>query len=153
MTGLAAMSVASAYMNKAPATPPFAELGLCCRTRAGRTCPPDPVPYLRQDGPMRARQRRSGFEPGRQLSPELEAAIEAEAARLAAIDDPTLAVRAVTETFIALDVALERVAEPRMTAIRRMHADGGSYAAIAEATGLSKTRVGQLYRRACRLGL
>lgn len=102
---------------------------------------------------MRPRSRRSGFAPGRQLSPELEAAIEAEASRLAAIDDPVEAVRAVTETFIALDVALEAVAEPRMIAIRRMHADGRPYSAIAEATGLSKTRVGQLYRRARRLGM
>lgn len=45
--------------------------------------------------------RRSGFRPGQQLSPELEAAIEAETARLAAIEDPVEAVAAVTEVFIA----------------------------------------------------
>jgi DNA-directed RNA polymerase specialized sigma24 family protein len=101
---------------------------------------------------MPSRQRRAGYEPGRQLSPELEAALDAEAARLAAIEDPVEAIRSVTELFIALDDALEPVGEPRLRAISQLYRTSRSYQTVADATGLSKSRVGQLIRLARRRG-
>ena len=102
---------------------------------------------------MPPRQRRAGYRPDRRLSPELEAAIEAEAARLAAVEDPVEAVQSVSEVFNALDDALEVVAEPRLRAIVELYRTHGSYGRIAAATGLSKSRVAQLYREARRRGL
>lgn len=99
------------------------------------------------------RQRRAGYQPDQQLAPELEAALGAEAARLAAIDDPAEAVAAVTEVFNALDDALKAVAEPRLRAVVALYGQFGSYGRIAEATGLSKSRVAQLYQEAKRRGL
>lgn len=101
---------------------------------------------------MPPRQRRAGYEPGRQLSPPLEAAIDAEAARLGAIEDPAEAVRAVTEVFMALDDAFEAVAEPRLRAISQLYRTSRSYQTVATATGLSKARVAQLVRTARQQG-
>lgn len=102
---------------------------------------------------MPPRQRRAGYQPDRRLAPELEAALDAEAARLAAIADDVEAVQAVTELFVALDDALETVAEPRLRAISALYGRLGSYDRVAKATGLSKSRVAQLYREARRRGL
>ena len=99
------------------------------------------------------RRRRLGYQHQHQLDPVLEAALEAEAARLAAIEDPALAVQAVTEFFNGLERALERVAEPRHLAILELYEELGSYQKVADATGLSKTRVGVLVREAQRAGL
>ncbi|WP_028643543.1 hypothetical protein [Nocardioides sp. URHA0020] len=82
----------------------------------------------------------------------MEAAIAAEAARLAAIEDPAEAVRAVTEAFMALDDALEAVAEPRLRAIAQLYRTSRSYQTVAIATGLSKARVAQLVRAAKQQG-
>jgi hypothetical protein len=54
--------------------------------------------------------------------------------------------RAVGDTFAALDAELERIAQVRLHAVRRLRAQGWSYDRIAEATGLSKGRVAQLVR-------
>lgn len=104
-------------------------------------------------GVVPPRQRRAGYRAGHQLAPELEAAIDAEAARLAAIEDPLEAVQAVTEVFNALDDALEAVAEPRLRAVVALYGQMSSYDRIAQATGLSKSRVAQLYREARRRGM
>lgn len=87
------------------------------------------------------------------MAPELEAALDAEAARLATIDDDVEAVQAVTELFVALDDALEAVAEPRLRAVVSLYRSLGSYDRVAHATGLSKSRVAQLYREAGRRGM
>lgn len=97
--------------------------------------------------------RRAGYRAGRHLSPELQGAIEAEAARLAAIDDPVEVIDAVTDVFAALDDALDAVAVPRLRAVSQLTAGGRSYDAIARATSLSKSRVAQLARAARRWGL
>ena len=102
---------------------------------------------------MPPRQRRAGYRPGRRLPADLDAAITAEAQRLAAIGDPLEAVEAVTEVFIALDEALQAVSEPRLRALVALYAEPGSYGRVAELTGLSKSRVAQLYREARARGL
>ncbi|WP_160011982.1 hypothetical protein [Nocardioides sp. AX2bis] len=102
---------------------------------------------------MPPRQRRAGYQPDRQLPEALEAALDAEAARLAAIADPVEAVREVSEMFSALDDALLAVAEPRLRAVVELYGLLGSYGRVAEATGLSKTRVSQLFQEARRRGL
>ena len=53
-------------------------------------------------------------------------------------------VRAVGDTFAALDSELERIAAVRLDAVRRLRGEGWSYDRIAAATGLSKGRVAQL---------
>jgi hypothetical protein len=50
----------------------------------------------------------------------------------------------VGDTFAALDVELERLAEVRIAAIGQLRGAGWSYDRIAAATGLSKPRVQQL---------
>ena len=82
-----------------------------------------------------------GYQDHHHLDPVLEAALDNEAARLAAIEDPVLAGWEVTEFFNGLEQALERVAEPRHLAIVWLYEDLGSYQKVADATGLSKTRV------------
>ena len=73
-----------------------------------------------------------GYQPHHHLDPVLEAALDNEAARLAAIEDPVLAVQAVTEFFHGLEQALERVAEPRHLAIiERRHCRLGLYGFVA----------------------
>ncbi len=98
-------------------------------------------------------QRRSGYEPSRQLSLTLEAAIDDEAARLAAFEDPAEAVRAVSDPFIALEDALEVLAGPRLAAVAKLYRPHGSYGEVAKVTGLSKTRVAHLYKEARSRGL
>ena len=99
------------------------------------------------------RRRRLGYQEHHQLDPVLEAALDNEAARLHTIEDPVLAVQAVTEFFNALEDVLVRVAEPRHLAIVQLYEELGSYQKVADATGLSKTRVGVLVREAQRRGL
>jgi DNA-directed RNA polymerase specialized sigma24 family protein len=99
------------------------------------------------------RRRRKGYQEHHQLDPVLEAALDNEAARLAAIEDPVQAVHAVNEFFNGLENALLRVGEPRLLAIIELYEDLGSYQRVADATELSKTRVGQLVREARRRGL
>jgi DNA-directed RNA polymerase specialized sigma24 family protein len=99
------------------------------------------------------RRRRHGYQEHHHLDPVLEAALDSEAARLAAIEDPALAVQAVTEFFNGLERALEAVAESRHRAVIELYEDLGSYQMVADATGLSKTRVGVLVREARRAGL
>jgi DNA-directed RNA polymerase specialized sigma24 family protein len=94
-----------------------------------------------------------GYQEHHQLDPVLEAALDHKAARLHTIEDPALAVQAVTEFFNALEDVLVRVAEPRHLAIVQLYEELGSYQKVADATGLSKTRVGVLVREAQRRGL
>jgi DNA-directed RNA polymerase specialized sigma24 family protein len=87
------------------------------------------------------------------LEAALEAALDAEVARLGANEDPVLAVQVVTEFFHGLEQALERAAEPRHRSVIELYEELGSYQRVADATGLSKTRVGALVREARRAGL
>ena len=102
---------------------------------------------------MPPRRRRLGYQGHHRLDAVLEAALDNEAARLHAIEDPVLAVQGVTEFFDALEDVLARVAEPRHLAIVQLYEELGSYQKVADATGLSKTRVGVLVREAQRRGL
>lgn len=102
---------------------------------------------------MPPRQRRAGYQPNLRLNPKLQAAIDDEAGRFTAISNHAEAVQAVTEFFVALDDALVAVAEPRLRAIAALYRELGSYDRVATATGLSKSRVAQLYREAGRRGL
>lgn len=70
--------------------------------------------------------------------------LRAEAARIARLAEPIEVCTAVGDTFAALDVELERLADVRIAAIRQWRADGWSGDRIAAATGLSKPRVQQL---------
>jgi DNA-directed RNA polymerase specialized sigma24 family protein len=99
------------------------------------------------------RRRRKGYQDNHQLDPFPEAALDNEAARLAAIEDPVQAVHAVNEFFNGLEDALLRVGEPRLRAVIELYEELGSYQRVADATELSKTRVGQLVREARRRGL
>lgn len=92
------------------------------------------------------RARRRGARPG-SLSRELRAALRAEAARIADLSDPVDVIKAVGDTFAALDGELERIAAVRLAAVRQLRADGWSYDRIAAATGLSKGRVQQLSKK------
>jgi hypothetical protein len=67
-----------------------------------------------------------------------------EAAKLSALEDEVTSIRAVGDTFAALDAELERIAKVRLRAVRRLRAQGWSYDRIAAATDLSKGRVAQL---------
>ena len=72
--------------------------------------------------------------------------MRAEADRLAAIDDPLTAIRAVGDAFAAFDDELARFAQVRLEAVHELRRAGWGYGRIAEATGLSKGRVAQLSR-------
>lgn len=99
------------------------------------------------------RRRRLGYQDHLQLDPVLQAALDNEAARLHAIEDPVQAVQAVTEFFNSLELSLERVAEPRHLALVQLYGELGSDQKVSDATGLSKTRVGVLIREVQRRGL
>lgn len=101
---------------------------------------------------MPPRRRRAGYRPGK-ISPELQEAIRAEAAQLAALGDPLKVIEAVGDTFASLDDALAELAAPRLAAIAELRRQGWSYDRITEATTLSKGRVAQLAREAHRRGL
>ncbi|ROR90884.1 hypothetical protein [Nocardioides aurantiacus] len=101
---------------------------------------------------MPPRRRRAGYRPG-QLSPELRAAIAAEADQLGQITEPLELIDAVGDVYAALDTALEPVALPRLRAVAELRRQGWSYDRLAEATKLSKTRVAQLAREAVARGL
>jgi DNA-directed RNA polymerase specialized sigma24 family protein len=96
---------------------------------------------------MPERRKRTGSRAGA-MSGDIRAALDAEVARLAALDDPISQVRAVGDFFAALDEELEKVAEVRLAAVTALRRQGMSYDRIAEATGLSKPRVAQLSRDA-----
>lgn len=89
------------------------------------------------------RERRRGARDGA-LSAELRSALRAEVARVARLTNPVDVCKAVGDTFAALDVEMERLADVRIAAIGQLRADGWSYDRIAAATGLSKPRVQQL---------
>ncbi len=93
------------------------------------------------------RLRRKGARVGA-LSPELRDAVRSEAARIADLEDPITVIKTTGDAFAALDSELERIADVRLAAIRRLREEGWSYDRIAAATGLSKTRVAKLSREA-----
>ncbi|MCY7364673.1 MAG: hypothetical protein LH469_05085 [Frankiaceae bacterium] len=95
--------------------------------------------------PPPARRRRAGARPG-QLPEQLRAALAAETDRLAGIDDPIVAIRAVGDSFAALDDELAALAQVRLVVVRALRQAGWSYDRIAEATLLGKGRVAQLAR-------
>jgi uncharacterized protein YerC len=99
----------------------------------------------RFDGEVPQRTRRAGARKG-SLSPELRGALRAESKRIAALPEAVDVVKAVGDFFAAADAELERVAQVRLAAIRRLRADGWSYQRIADATGLSQARAAQLSR-------
>lgn len=92
------------------------------------------------------RRRRAGARPG-SLAPALEAAFAAERARLEESDNALSTIRAVNDSFAALDAQLERLAAVRLHAVRSLRSEGWSYDRLAAATGLSKARVAQLSRK------
>ena len=94
---------------------------------------------------MPPRQRRAGARRGA-LSPQVRDPLRAEGERLAALGEPLAVIRGVGDAFAALDGELERLARPRLDAVRALRRDGWSYDRIASATGLSKGRVAQLAR-------
>ena len=67
-----------------------------------------------------------------------------ESRRLADLHHPVTVIKAVGDTFAAMDTEMERIAKVRLRAVRRLRNDGWSYDRIAAATGLSKGRVAQL---------
>lgn len=99
------------------------------------------------------RPRRRGYQAHHQLAPVPEAALAAETARLAAIEDPVLAVHAVNEFFNGREDALLQVGEPRLLAFVELYEDLGTQQRVADAPELSKNRGGQLAREARRRGL
>jgi uncharacterized protein YerC len=70
-----------------------------------------------------------------------------EAARLAALGDSAVVVRAVNDFFAQLDFELEAVADVRQDAVLQLRRKGWTLQRIADATGLSVSRVGQISRR------
>ena len=107
-------------------------------TRSSRAVPP---------ARRRAKQRRAGYRKG-ELSPQLQAAITAEAARLAEPEDPLVVIAGVGNVFATLDDALAELALPRLVAVAQLRRQGWSYDKIAAETNLSKGRVAQLAREA-----
>lgn len=99
------------------------------------------------DGAGAPRRRRAGYKPG-ELSPQMRAAIAAESARLAELDDDIDIVRAVGEWFNALDDAILEIGEHRLLALGRLRGDGWTYSRLIDATGLSKARISTLVNRA-----
>ena len=97
--------------------------------------------------PPRPRKRRAGYRAG-QLSPQLRAAITAEATELASLAERLAVIEAVGEVFAAMDDALEEMALPRLVAVAALRRQGWSYDRIARETKLSKGRVAQLARAA-----
>jgi DNA-directed RNA polymerase specialized sigma24 family protein len=94
---------------------------------------------------MQPRSRRAGSREGA-LSERLRAALEAEGSRLAKVEDPVEAIRAVGDFNAQLDLELEFIVDVRRHAVRALREDGWTYQRIAEATGLSEARVAQLAR-------
>lgn len=69
-------------------------------------------------------------------------------ARLDATPDAVERIRAVGDTFAALDVELEGLADVRLRAVAQLRGEGWTYARLSEATGLSEARIAQLSRQA-----
>jgi hypothetical protein len=99
--------------------------------------------------PPRRRAQRPGYRPGK-LSPELSAAITAEAQQISDLEEPLATIAAVGDTFASLDDAVAEIALPRLKAVSEPRRHGWSNDRIAEATNLSKGRVAQLAREARR---
>jgi uncharacterized protein YerC len=95
--------------------------------------------------PPRERQQRSGARRGA-LSADLRQALRGEATRLARVEDPLARIRAVSDTFAAMDAELARFADVRYAAIVQLRRQGWSYERLAAASGLSKARIAQLRR-------
>ncbi|GIH73305.1 sigma-70 family RNA polymerase sigma factor [Sphaerimonospora thailandensis] len=64
--------------------------------------------------------------------------------RIAAIDDPYLLLRAATERLNAAQQEVTELARLRRRVIQELHAQGMSYAQIAEKAGLSRGRIHQI---------
>jgi hypothetical protein len=90
--------------------------------------------------PLRAGARRG------KLSPTVRQALQAEAAAIAAIEDPLQRITAIGDAFAGFDSELARMAKVRLTAVRELRDQGWSYDRLAAATGLSKGRIAQLCR-------
>jgi DNA-directed RNA polymerase specialized sigma24 family protein len=93
--------------------------------------------------PNTRRADRAGARSG-SLPPALRGAVRDEAKRIAGLKDPIEIITAAGDTFAGLDSELERIADIRLSAVRRLREEGWSYDRIATATGLSKGRVQQL---------
>jgi hypothetical protein len=72
--------------------------------------------------------------------------LAAEADALRANDGPLERIQAVNDFYAQLDFELEQIAAVRLEAIKELRREGWSYDQLAQATGLSKTRVAQLAR-------
>lgn len=71
----------------------------------------------------RSKQRRAGYRPGK-LSPQLQHAITAEAARLGEPEEPLAVIAAVGDVFASLDDALAELALPRLKAVADLRRQG-----------------------------
>lgn len=95
------------------------------------------------------RRHRSGYRPG-QSSPELKAAITAEGEHLTRLEEPLVVIKAVGDTFAALDDALAEIALPRLKAIAALRrvATGGPTTRSRKRPACRRGRVAQLAREA-----
>lgn len=82
------------------------------------------------------------------LSAGSKTALAKEGKRVGGVADPTATPRAVGELIDLLNDRVDAAAEALLAAITEMRNQGMSYAAIAEATGLSEPSVAQLARLA-----
>jgi len=80
------------------------------------------------------------------MTERLRAALAAEGARLAKVKDPVEAIQAVVDFNAQLDLEVEFIIDVRRSAVRALRAEGWTYLRIAEATGLSESRVAQIAR-------
>ena len=74
-------------------------------------------------GRRRAKRRRVGYRKGR-LSPQLQEAITAEAARLSELEDRLTVVAGVGDVLATLDDALAELALPRLVAVAQLRRQG-----------------------------
>lgn len=94
-----------------------------------------------------SRRLRAGARVG-VLHPDLRAAFAGEVARLERVPDPVARIRAVNDSFAALDGELAALAGVRLRALAALRGDGWTYQRLVAGTGLSKSRVAQLARQA-----
>ena len=78
----------------------------------------------------------------------LQAALRNEMRRLREEPSPVEQVRGVSDVLATLEAEYERLNELRLNAVVVLRGEGLGYDAIAMATGLSRSRVGQLLRQA-----
>ncbi len=81
------------------------------------------------------------------VTPQLRDAMKAEVARPRGLGDPLDVIRGVTETLSGLEREADKVAV-RHRGIRTLRRKGWSYDRLAEATGMSKSRIQQLVGQA-----